>query len=99
VSDSSSLLVRHFRIECGHCHARDEPLEIDYEVDAGQRLVEIVDIEQSPSFRRVKSAEIHQVAVTASLDGRTDLRKLRQIPRHHGGGAPQEVKGDFVMRW
>jgi len=38
-----------------------EPLQIDGEIDAGQRLVEIIDVEQRIAFRRKEGAEIHQM--------------------------------------
>src|ERR1019366_7478605 len=66
---------------------------IHREIDAGQSLVEIVDVEENTSFRRVEGPEIHHMAVAAGLHVRAGLRKSREIMGHHGGGAPQEGEG------
>src|ERR1019366_7821852 len=72
------LFVRHLRVEGGNRDTGREPLQIHREIDAGQSLVEIVDVEENTSFRRVEGPEIHQMAVAAGLHVRAGLRKSRE---------------------
>ena len=76
-----------------HREAGGEPLQIDREIDAGQRLVEVVDVEQRIAFRREKGAEVHQMAVAARLELDAGNRLAREIHRHQRRGAAQEREG------
>src|SRR5262245_66480801 len=60
-------LVGKLRVQCGHCDARRQPLEVDGEIDPGQRLVEIIDVEENELLRGVEGAEVHEMAVAAGL--------------------------------
>ena len=70
--------------------------DVDGEVDAGQRLVEIVDVEQDVVFRRVEGAEVEQMTIAAGLNRRAHDRLTREIVRHHRSCAAQ--KGERVVR-
>jgi hypothetical protein len=61
--------------------ARGQPLHIPFE-GAGQRLVEIVDIEQQCPLGRGEQAEIREMRVTAQLDRDPRIRARRQVGRH-----------------
>ena len=62
-------LLENFGVQCRHCDACRQPLEVDGEVDAGQRLVEIIDVEKNELLRGVEGAEVHEMAVAAGLHG------------------------------
>ncbi len=101
--EGARLFVRHLRVESRDRDAGRESLQIDGEIDAGQSLVEIIDVEEDTFFRRVERTEIHQMAVPAGLQMRANLRNSGKIMGHHGGGAPQEGEGRlqhaFVADW
>ena len=65
-----------FGVERGHRDARGEALQVHGEIDARQRLVEIVDVEQDDLLRRREGAEVHEVAVAAGLDGDARARRM-----------------------
>jgi hypothetical protein len=83
-------LVRKLRCQRGHCDACDQSLEVDREVDSGQRFVEIIDVEKNVFFWGGEGSEVHQMAVTAGLDGNSRGRLMPQVLRHHRGRAAQE---------
>jgi len=61
-------LIRHAQILGRNHDAGGEALEVDGKIDTGQRLIEIVDVEQDVVFRRVERAKIHQMTVAAGLN-------------------------------
>ena len=60
---------------------------------AGQSLVEIIDVEQDVAFGRGEAPEIHQVAVAASLDLDSGVRRGAEIGRHDARRSPVEGEG------
>ncbi len=82
--------VRHVRRLGRDGDAGRKPLEIDGEIDAGQRLVEIIDVEEDVVFGRIERAEVHQMTVAAGLHRRPGERLMREIGRHHRRRAAQE---------
>ena len=78
---------RRHRETCG------EPFEIGGEIDIGQRLVEIIDVEQRIAFRRQEGAEIHQMAVAAGLHIYAGAGLAREIDGHERRRAAQKCEG------
>ena len=72
--------------------ARRQPLHVPLP-RAGEGLVEIVDVEEHPPFRRAEQAEVRQVGVTAQLHGDPGDRGCRQVGCHDQRGAPVEREG------
>jgi hypothetical protein len=66
-SCTRALLGKSLR-ECRYRNARSQPLEVNREVDPGQGLIKIIDVEQNVFLRRGKSSEVHQVAIATRLD-------------------------------
>ena len=78
---------------CGRCRYRYaccETLQIDGEIDARQRLIKIVHVEQDIVLGSNEGAEVHQVAVAACLHRYSGHWLGGQVCRHHRGGAAQE---------
>ena len=67
--------------------------DVDGEVDAGQRLVKIVDVEQDVVFRRAECAKVHQMTVAAGLNGRARDWLVREVGRHERRRPAQKRKG------
>ena len=63
----AALLGVEAAIAAGDGEARDEPLDVPLE-RAGQRLVEVVDVEDQPAVGRGEGTEVRQVRVAAELD-------------------------------
>src|SRR5262245_14226443 len=76
--------------ECRYRNACGQSLEVNREIDAGQGLIKIVDVEQNVFLWSGKSSEVHQVAITTGLDGNPNVRLMSQVLRHNGSGAAQE---------
>ena len=76
-----------------HRETGGEPLEIGGEIDIGQRLVEIIDVEQRIAFRREKGAEIHQMAVAAGLHMYAGAGLAREVDGHERRRAAQKGEG------
>jgi len=74
-------------LAASHRDACSQSLEVDREIDAGQRLVEIIDVEKNIFLRGGKGSEVHQMAVAAGLDGDSRDRLVPQVLRHHRGRA------------
>jgi hypothetical protein len=70
-----------------------ETLQVDGEIDTGQRLVEIVDVEKDVVLRRDKGAEVHQMAVAARLHRNSSHRLGGKVCRHDGGGPRRNANG------
>ncbi len=92
-SQSAALRLRQAQIGGGDRDAGGEPLQVDGEIDAGKRLVEIVDVEENIVLWRGEGAEIHQMAVAASLHLGPDHRLPLQVVRHHRRRAAQISEG------
>src|SRR5262245_11521307 len=58
-----------------------QPFEIPFPWSR-QRLVEIVNVENDPSFRSSKATEIHKVTITAHLDTNARSGRASQIGGH-----------------
>src|SRR5262249_21611111 len=83
-------LVRKRRCQRGNRDACSQSFEVDREIDAGQRLVKIVDVEENVFFWCREGSEVHQMAVAAGLDGNACGRLMPEVFLHHRGGAAQE---------
>jgi len=59
----------------------------------GQRLVEVVDIEQQAPLGAGEQAEVQQMAVPAGLDPGARAGRSRQIAGHETGGTPKKREG------
>ena len=88
--EAARPLVRHVRRPGGDRDAGRQTLDVDGEIDAGQSLVEIVDVEEDGAFGRIERAEVHQVTVAAGLHRRPGDRLAREIGRHHRRRAAQK---------
>ena len=73
----------------GDHDARRESLDVPLP-RPGQRLVEVVRVEDERPFRRGEQAEVRDVRVAARLDGDVAARRGRQVERHHGRGSAVE---------
>ena len=92
---AAGALVRHVRRPCRDGDAGRKTLEVDGEIDARQRLIEIVDVEEDVVFGRIERAKVHQMTVAAGLHRRPGNRLMREIGRHHGRRAakkPERVR-------
>ena len=89
---AARAFARHVRRLSRDGDACGQPLDVDGEVDAGQRLIKIVDVEQNVVFRRVEGAKIHQMTVAAGLNRCTRDRLMCKIVRHHRRRAAQKRK-------
>jgi hypothetical protein len=85
--DLAAVLPAEPVVPAGHGQARRQPLDIPLE-RAGQRLVEVVDIEDQPPRRRGKRPEVGQVRVTAQLHPQPGRGRGGQVGRHRQGRAP-----------
>ena len=77
------------------CHARrrrSSPTSrlTSHSNGAGQRLVEVVEVEDQPPVRRRVHAEIQQVRVAAALHPQARRRRAREVPRHDRRAAAVE---------
>ena len=68
-------------VPAGDLQARGQPLHVPLE-RAGQRLVEVVDVEDESPFRRGEDPEVGQVRVTAQLGPQPGVRRAGQVGRH-----------------
>ena len=66
-----------------------EPLDVPLP-RTGQRLVEVVDVEQHPPLRGAEQAEVRQVGVAAQLHRDAGPGGVGQVGGHDGSGAPEE---------
>ena len=69
--------------------ARRHPLHVVLE-RPGQRLVEVVQVEQQPPLGRGERAEVRQVRIAAQLGLQPGHRRVLQVRRHDLGRAPVE---------
>ena len=60
---------------------------------AGERLVEVVDVEEHLAFGRREQAEVQQMRVAAELDVQAGDRSRGEVCRHDERGAPVERGG------
>ena len=66
-----------------------EPLDVPLP-RTGQRLVEVVDVEQHPPLRGAEQAEVRQMGVAAQLHGDAGPGRAGQVGGHDRGRAPEE---------
>ena len=78
-----SVVLRSDQEACGH------PLDVVLEW-AGQRLVEVVQIEQQPAFGRGERTEVRQVSVPAQLHRQTRPRRVLEVGGHDPRGTAVE---------
>jgi hypothetical protein len=83
------LAVEKIEVPRGEDDARREALDVPVP-RRGQRLVEIVDVEENVPLRRREAAEIHQVSVAARLHPEPGGRGRRHVGGHDRGGAAIE---------
>ena len=76
-------------VPSGHGKARGQPLDVPLE-RAGQGLVEVVDVEDQPPFRRGERAEVGQVRVPAQLHPQPRGGRAGQVRRHRQRRPPVE---------
>ncbi len=88
--EAARPLVRHVGRPGRDGDAGRQTLDVDGEIDARQRLVEIVDVEEDGVFGRIERAEVHQMTVAAGLHRRAGDRLMGEIGRHHGRRAAQK---------
>ena len=81
--EAARPLVRHVGRLGRDGDAGRQTLDVDGEIDAGQRLIEIIDVEEDVVFGRIERAEVHQMTVAAGLHRRPGHRLMREIGRHH----------------
>src|SRR5271168_2458766 len=75
----------------GYSDARGQPFEVPLP-RRGQRLVEIVDIENEMPLRRGEAAEVHQVRITTRLYPDPAYRGFCKVESHEGGGAAEKCE-------
>ena len=81
-------------ISAGDLEARREAFEVPLE-RPGQRLVEVVDVEDEIPLGRGEAAEVRQVCVAAKLSFQARPRCPREVVRHDRGRTPIEgERGD-----
>ena len=85
VASTEAILTGRQNEACGE--ALDIPLP-----RRGEGLIQIVDVENDPSFGRGISAEVEQMAVAARLHAQAGCRRARQVGRHVECRSP--VKGE-----
>ena len=81
--ETAGALVRHVRRPGRDGDAGRQTLDVDGEIDARQRLVEIVDVEEDVVFGRIERAEVHEMTVATGLHRRPRERLMGEISRHH----------------
>ena len=59
----------------------------------GQRLVEVVDVEDQMALGRGEDAEVHEMAIAADLDVEARGRRGCEVGGHDRGGAAIEGEG------
>ena len=91
-----SALLRQVCILGRNGDACRQTFEINCEIDAGQRFVEIIDVKEYVIFGRTECAKIHQMTVAAGLHRSACGRLLREIARHYRRRAAQ--KRERVLR-
>ena len=85
-------LLRHGQNEAGR-----EALDVPFP-GRGQRLIQIVDVEDKPSFWRGERAEVEQMAVATRLHAQAGGRRPRQVCRHVQRRSPVKVNGVCTIR-
>ena len=82
----------------GHDEARGEALDVPLP-GAGQRLVEVVDVEEQAALGGGEDPEVRQVRVTAQLHAEAGDRASHRGRRPSPGRAPRKkAKGDTIIR-
>ena len=76
-------------VACRDREARRHPLHVVLE-RPGERLVEVVQVEQQRSLGRCERTEVREVRVAAQLDVQSCGRRVLEIRRHDLRGAPIE---------
>ncbi len=85
---------REVAVAAGDLEARREPLHVPLE-RAGQRLVEVVEVEDERALGRGVAADVREVGVAAELRAQSGARRRREVVRHHRRGAAVEgERGD-----
>ena len=88
--EAARLLARHMGGVGRDGDASRQTLDVDGEIDAGQRLIKIVDVEEDVVFGRIERAEVHQMTIAAGLNRNPGERLMREIGRHHRGRAAKK---------
>ena len=83
VSEHDPLLIADAEavVAGGDQHADREPLDVPLP-RPGMGLVEVIDVEDEPAFRRREHAEVRQVSVAAALDGQAGAGRRGEVRRH-----------------
>ena len=85
----AGLLIADLQVPGGQDHARGQPLHVPLP-GAGQRLVEVVDVEDQIPLGGAEDPEVGQVRVTANLHPQPGGGGSGQVVRHDHRGAAQE---------
>src|SRR5207302_8499133 len=89
---AGNVLALERTVATGDADARREALDIPFP-RTGQRLVEVVDVEDQLPLRRREGAEIRQVRVAAELHGQAGRWCSHEVASHDRGPAPVEREG------
>ena len=84
--DLPAVLVAEPVLPRGHLQAGRQPLHVPFP-GRGQRLVEVVDVEDQPALGRAEEAEVGQVRVPARLHDHPGGRGAGQVAGHGQGRA------------
>ena len=91
-ADPAALLAAEAPVAARDGQAGHQPLDVPLP-RTGQRLVEVVDVEDHSPFRRGVHAEVRQVGVTAQLGAQARHRCPGQVGCHDQGRATVEREG------
>ena len=72
-----------------------KPLDVPLE-RAGQRFVEVVDVENQAAVRRSEASEVREVGVPAELHTKSRRGHEREVRCHHSRSAPVERESRFA---
>ena len=87
--DLVALRLREVAVAAADLEARGESLHVPFE-RAGQRLVEVVEVEDEVPLGRRVAADVGEMRVAAELRLEPDARRRREIVRHDRGRAAVE---------
>ena len=62
--------------KCSHCYTRGKSFEVNREIDAGQGLIEIIDVKQDTLLGGDESSKVHQMTIATRVDGKPDARLM-----------------------
>ncbi len=78
---SRRIVLAQTKMTSGDDHARGQTFEVPFP-GRGQRLIEVIDVEDDIALGSGKAAEVHQMGVAASLHSEPGVRRMGQVSRH-----------------